>query len=129
MELAVKAAAICIVAALCVSFLKRSTPELGLLLSLAAAIVVLGCILTYAEGAAAILDELLGQTGLDRELFTPLFKIIGISLVSRLGTDLCKDAGQGTLASLVELSGTLCALLAAAPLLAAAAKVFGGWLL
>ena len=75
------------------------------------------------------MDELLENTGLERELFTPLLKIIGISLVSRLGADLCKDAGQGALSSLVELSGTLCALLAAAPLLAAAAHVFGGWML
>jgi len=124
-----KTAVICVAAALGVLFLKRAAPELALLLSLAAAAAVLSCVFTQVRSAAGLLEGLLDSTGLDREFFVPLLKIVGVSLVARLGADLCKDAGQSALSSLVELSGTLCALLAAAPLLAAAAQILGGWLL
>ena len=129
MELTFQAAALCVTAALGAVFLKRGTPELGLLLSLAAAGAVLGLLLSRGREAAGLLDRLLEGTELDRELFAPLVKIVGISLVSRLGADLCRDGGQSALASLVELCGTCCALLAAAPLLTAAVRLFGGWLL
>ena len=46
MELIFKAVAICLVAALAAVFLKRGTPELSLLLSLATAVTVLACILS-----------------------------------------------------------------------------------
>ena len=129
MELAYKTAALCLIAALTAVFLRRGTPELGLVLSLATAAVVLLAILSPLEEALTLLDGLLERTGLERALFLPLLRIVGISLVARLGADLCRDAGQGTLASLVELSAALCSLLAAAPLLTTAAKLFGGWMI
>ena len=128
MELTVKTAVICLVAALGAAFLKKGTPEFSMLLSVAAVAVVLTGAAASAEGIIAAVQRLIRQTGMEEELFTPLFKVVGISLVSRLGSELCKDAGQGALASLVELSGTLCAFVAAAPLFAAAAELFGGWM-
>ena len=128
MELAYKAAAICVVAALTGAFLKRGTPEIALLLALATAVAVLGWSLEGLETVSAALERFLDQAGLERRLFLPLVKIVGISLVARLGADLCRDAGQGMLASLGELCGTLCALAAAMPLLTEAAGLFGGWM-
>ena len=128
METVYQTAAICIIAALAAAFLRRGTPELGLLLSLATAAAVLLALLAPLEEALAMLDGLLERTGLERALFAPLVRIVGISLAARLGADLCRDAGQGALASLVELSAALCALLAAAPLLTTAARLFGGWM-
>ena len=128
MELAVKAVVICLVAALCASFLKKGVPELALLLSLAAAAVVALSLLDKAGEAAELLKDLMERTGLEGELFAPLLRIVGISLVTKLGTELCKDAGQGALGALVEISGTLCALAAASPLLLAAVEMLGGWM-
>ena len=42
---------------------------------------------------------------------------VGIALVVRVGGDLCRDAGESALASAVETAGSICALLAALPLL------------
>ena len=48
-----------------------------------------------------------------------LISPIGIALVVQVGGNLCRDAGESALASVVETAGTLCALLAALPLLRA----------
>ena len=72
------------------------------------------------EKIREMVDALLSQAGLDGALFAPILKIIAISLVARLGGDVCRDSGQKALGAVVDLAGTFCALLAAEPLLRAA---------
>ena len=67
----------------------------------------------------AFLGELGSASGVSADLFMPLYKTIGIALVVQVGGNLCRDAGESALASVVETAGTLCALLAALPLLRA----------
>ena len=126
MELVVKAVVICIVVSLTAALLEKDTPQLGLLLVLAAIAVVMTFALSFYEEVRATAESLLEQSGLDRELFRPILKIIAISMIARLGGDLCKDSGQGTLASLLELVGTVCALIAAQPLLLRALEILLG---
>jgi len=100
-----------------VSVLKRNTPELALLLILAVVgAVMAGTFSLYGE-LVLFWHEMIGQTGLDSALFSPLIKIMAISLVTRIGSDICQDSGQKTLSFLMELTGTLCSLGAATPLL------------
>ena len=129
MELVLRAAAISLAAVMGAAFLKRGTPELGMVLTLTACLVIAGGALSEVRYAAGILREMVLRTGLEEELFAPLWKIVGISLAARLGAELCRDGGQGALAAMIELCGALCAFVAAAPLLAAAGKLFEGWLL
>lgn len=126
MELVVKAVVICIVVSLTAALLEKDTPQLGLLLVLAAIAVVMTFALSFYEEVQATAESLLAQSGLDGELFRPILKIIAISMIARLGGDLCKDGGQGTLASLLELVGTVCALIAAQPLLLRALEILLG---
>ena len=120
MELIAKVAVICVVVSLTALLLQRDTPELGLLLILGAIAVVMGFALSYYQEIREMVDALLSQAGLDGALFAPILKIIAISLVARLGGDVCRDSGQKALGAVVDLVGTFCALLAAEPLLRAA---------
>ncbi|WP_312614217.1 SpoIIIAC/SpoIIIAD family protein, partial [Oscillibacter sp.] len=67
--------------------------------------------------------ELTARTGVSNELFVPLYKTVGIALVVKIGSGLCKDAGAAALSSAVEIAGAVCALLAALPLLQKAMDV------
>ena len=123
MEWIVKIAVICVVTALTALLLERDTPELALLLVLAAVVVVMACAFSFFGEVEDLLRELLERTGLDGALFLPILKIIAISLVTRLGGDVCRDGGQKALASAMDVAGALCALLAARPLLTEALDV------
>ena len=120
MELIAKVVVICVVVALTALLLERDTPELGLLLTLGAIAVVMGFALSYYRDIREMVDTLLGQAGLDGELFLPILKIIAISMVTKLGGDVCRDSGQKALGAVIDLAGTFCSLLAAEPLLRAA---------
>ena len=110
MALVTQAAALCVIAALLGLVLRRSNPEITLLLALAAAAAVL---LALAE------PRLAEQSGVSRTLLTPLYKTVGIALVVKVGGGLCRDAGESALAAALEFAGTVCALLTALPLLRA----------
>ena len=110
---------LCVVGALLALVLKKVSPELALLLALAAVAAVL---LFLAEALGELLDflrEVGAASGLSEDLFIPLYKTAGIALVVKAGGSLCRDAGESALASAVETAGTVCALLVSLPLLRA----------
>lgn len=127
MELVAKAAVICVVVALTALLLERDTPELGLLLTLAAVAAVMTYALSFYQQVREMLETLMEQAGLDGALFAPILKIVAISLIARLGSDVCKDSGHGALSSLMDMTGTVCALLAAQPLLERTLALLLGW--
>ena len=52
-------------------------------------------------------------------------KTVGIAIVTKIGSDLCRDAGESALAAALEFAGTVCALLTALPLLRAVLELIG----
>ena len=79
--------------------------------------------------AGAVRRRLLAdKTGLSGAVFTPLWKVLAIALTVRVGGAFCRDAAQGALASVLETTGAVCALTAAAPLLLAVVDLVEGWL-
>ena len=89
----------------------------ALLLAVAAAVVVLLAVGQALEEVTGFLTELGERTGVSPELFVPLYKAVGIALVVRVGSSLCRDAGESALASVVETAGAVCALVVSLPLL------------
>ena len=71
------------------------------------------------EGLDSWVQSMSGVAENSEELFAPLYKTAAIALVVRAGGGLCRDAGESALAAVLETAGTVCALLAALPLMRA----------
>lgn len=119
MEQIFRVTGLCMVGALLALVLKKSSPELALLLALAAVTAVLLSLADALRELASFLREAGAVSGLSSDLLVPLYKTVGISLVVRVGGNLCRDAGESALAAAVEAAGTVCALLTSLPLLRA----------
>ena len=128
MELLVKLAALSLCVSAVALLLRRSDEALALILPLAALSV--GCALLLPEFAQmqALCSRALALTGLPAALFTPLAKVIGISLVTRFSCALCADAGQSALSALLGTAGAVCALVCALPLVSALLDLVEGFL-
>ena len=120
MELIAQVTALCVVGAILSLTVKKATPEFSLLLTLAAAVAVLIALTEPIGQIVEFLRELEEGSGLSKELFLPLYKTMGIALVVRVGSSLCRDAGESALASAVETAGAVCALIVSLPLLRSA---------
>ena len=110
METVVQIAAVCLAAAILGAVLRQHSPETAAVLGLAVCAVV-GVLLLRGLAAAG---------GLPEGLFTPLVKTLGIALVSRLGGEICRDAGQGAMAAVLDTAGAFGAVLVSLPLVRAA---------
>lgn len=111
-----KVTALCLVGMVFAVLLKKRGAEMGLLLTLAV-VAVAGTVLMQTAGQAlSMLERFIALGAFDTALFRPLIKTTGIAVVSRLGSDLCRDAGEGAMASLVEMTGSFSAILVALPL-------------
>ena len=119
METAVQAAGLCVIGAVLALVVRRGSPETALLLALAATAAVIALVVPALGELWAFLRQLEAYSGGSTELFAPLYKTAAIALVVRAGGGLCRDAGESALAAVLETAGTVCALLAALPLMRA----------
>ena len=125
MEGAVKLAAAAVTAAVLSGVLKKNTPELALLLVLAAGLWMLALAAGALGAAVALMEELAARAGLTDALLEPVLKVVALSILTRLTAELCRSAGEGGLAAFAEAAGTALALAAALPLVRAVAQLMG----
>ena len=128
MDLILRAVVLGLVGAVLCLVIQKKSPELGLVLALAVALLVVGLGL---ELVGAILDFaalLQDAAGLSPALLRPVLKTVGIGILTRIAADICKDAGQSAIAGAVELAGTVAALYIALPLMQTVFQMIGGLL-
>ncbi|MGI6604287.1 MAG: stage III sporulation protein AD [Firmicutes bacterium] len=105
------------ITALLAVLLNREKPELALLLGLATGTMILMFAMTRLAGVISVFEGLAERTGVDRQYFALLLKIIAIAYITEFGAQVCHDARQEALASTVELAGKALILLLAVPIL------------
>ena len=125
MEAMAKLAAVGVTAVVLSAVLKKNTPELALLLALAAGLWMLALAAEGLGAAVALMEELAEQAGLSEALLEPVVKTVALSILTKLTVEICRSAGEGGVAAFVETAGTALALLAALPLVRAVAQLMG----
>ena len=120
-----QAAALGLAGAVMALLLKKNAPELALALSIAVCLMGAGLAMELYSQLKDVVTMAREQTGLSPAVVGPVLKCVGVGVLTRLAADLCKDAGQGAMASAVELCGACCALAAALPLIRALMQMIG----
>lgn len=124
----IKLIALCVIGAAFLVFFKQCRPEFGLLLKLTVlAFIGVAVLLTFSSVASEIQDmqNLFGENG---ALVKILLKALGLSVIAQLAADICKDCGEQTLASAVEMTAKLSILLMALPAAKQLVEISLGWL-
>ena len=126
MELIVKAAALALTAALIGIVLRRTNPELSLLLSICTVVLIMGAALGFAKSFTELAQTVQRIFGVSETLIKPVLKCVAVAIIAKMTSDLCKDSSQAAAASAVELAGTVCALCIIMPLLMSMLTAIGG---
>ena len=125
METMARLAAVGVTAVVLSAVLRKNTPELPLLLALAAGLWMLALVGAGLGAVVELMKELAGQAGLSEALLEPVVKTVALSVLTKLTVEICRSAGEGGVAAFVETAGTVLALLAALPLVRAVARLMG----
>ena len=125
MEAMAKLTAVGVTAVVLSAVLRKNTPELALLLALAAGLWMLALTAEGLGAVAALIQELADQAGLSEALLEPVMKTVALSILTKLTVEICRSAGEGGVAAFVETAGAGLALTVALPLGRAVAQMMG----
>ncbi len=115
----IKVAVAGIIAAVCALTIRKQTPELAILLTICAGVLILMSCSGALASVTQFMDELVEVGGLSPGIVAPVMKVTGIAIITRLASNFCTDAKEGALAATVEAAGTVLALLVVLPLMSA----------
>lgn len=126
MELIFKSAAVALLSTVTALLIKRTNPELSLMVGAVTASVILLATLGFASEINELIRLVKSIVGTSDTLIAPVLKCVAIALVTRYTAELCRDSAQGATAAAVETAGTMCAMSVAMPLIISMLRLIGG---
>ncbi|HZK57960.1 MAG TPA: stage III sporulation protein AD [Clostridia bacterium] len=109
--------AIGLIATILSILIKNEKPEIGMYISLAAGIIIFLFIITRLQSVIEILGQLANKVNIDSIYLSIVLKIVGIAYIAEFGAQVCKDAGEGVMASKIEFAGKILIMVMAVPIL------------
>lgn len=119
MELSWKITALALVAVVLCVLIRENQKPLSVVLSVLACVGIMLLGITLLEPIYEVFNKLAGLSGMEDEIVSPMLKVTGVGLLTRICVGICQDAGEGALGKTVEVCGTILAMYAALPLLLA----------
>ncbi|WP_139904271.1 stage III sporulation protein AD [Clostridium thermarum] len=106
--------------ALCiVQIFKDRRSDIAVQISIVAGIVIFLFMLTKITAVMQFLQQLAAKANIDFVYLNTVLKILGIAYLASFCSEICRDAGESSLASKVEFSGKILILVLAIPILMA----------
>ncbi len=108
-----------LVTAVLAVIVRSQRPELAILLSTAAGLIIFLLILGKVAVVISTVRELADRAGISAVYFGTIMKIVGIAYIAEFGAQVCRDAGEGALAAKIELAAKVIIVVLAVPIVAA----------
>lgn len=115
----VKIAAFVLVALSIVLIFKDRRQDLAVQISLAAGILIFFFMIDKLKEVLNVIELFASRANIDAVYIKTVFKVLGIAYIATFCSEICKDAGEGSLASKIEFAGKILILILAIPILMA----------
>lgn len=99
--------------------LRQIRPEIAIQLTILTAIIIFLLILGKVKVIIELLQNLADQANISSYYLLIVLKIVGIAYLAEFGAQICRDAGEGALATKVEMAAKVSVLVLAIPIIAA----------
>lgn len=106
-----------LIATILMLLIKEQKPIFAVLLALISAIFIFFLVVDKIVDVIRILERLAVQAELNLVFLETILKIIGIAYIAEFGAQMTRDAGQGAIASKIELAGKVLILVMAVPII------------
>lgn len=106
-----------LVATILALVIKEQKPMFAFLLAIASGVIIFYFLVGKISEVIRILERLAVQADLNLVFLETILKIIGIAYIAEFGAQMTRDAGQGAIASKIELAGKVLILVMAVPII------------
>ena len=92
----------------------------ALLLSTITGIIIFSALIGKVGYVIQVFADLAGRANVNQFYLGTILKIVGIAYITEFGAQICKDAGEGSIAGRIEFAGKIFIMVLAMPIVAAA---------
>lgn len=103
MDEIIKIVGIGLIALVLIIIVKQYRPEFALYISLIAGVLILCLAIDNLQSVINLLKQICQKSGVNSKFLGILLKMTGIAFLAEFAISICKDAGEGAIASKVEL--------------------------
>ena len=103
----IKIIGIGLIALIIIILLKQYRPEFAIYISLLAGVLILILVMDDLKGIISLLQTLASKASINSTFLTLLIKITGIAFISEFAVSICKDSGEGAIASKIEIGSKI----------------------
>ena len=103
MEDIIKIIAVGLIAVIIVIIIKQYKPEFAIYVSIITGAIILYMIFGKLQGIINLLQNISSKAGVNSQFLSLLLKITGITFLAEFAINICKDAGEGAIASKIEI--------------------------
>jgi stage III sporulation protein AD len=96
---------------------KEQKPMFAFMIAIVTGIIIFLFVIDKISEVINILERLAAQANLNMIYLETILKMIGIAYIAEFGAQVTKDAGQGAIASKIELAGKVLILVMAVPII------------
>jgi stage III sporulation protein AD len=100
-------------------FVKERNKEAAILISLVTGVIIFLFALSKVEAVIEVLWKLASSANINLFYLTTILKIIGIAYIAEFGSQICKDAGEGSIAAKIEFAAKVLVMVLALPIIVA----------
>lgn len=100
-------------------FVKERNKEIAILVSMITGIIIFLFAVSKIGAILEVLEELASRANVNMFYLTTVLKIIGIAYIAEFGAQICKDAGEGSIASKIEMAAKILIMVLALPIFVA----------
>lgn len=108
-----------LIATILAVILREQKPEIAMQVSIVTGLIIFIFVITKLSSVLAVLKYFASKTNIDLMYFTTILKVIAIAYITEFGAQVCKDAGESSIASKIEFGGKVIIMIMAIPILAA----------
>ncbi|MDT3698177.1 MAG: stage III sporulation protein AD [Thermincola sp.] len=115
----IKIVGIGLVATVIVVIIKQQRPELAVQLSILVGAVIFTMMLGKINSVVNLLQEMARRSNISLFYMETILKIVGVAYIAEFGAQICRDAGEGAIASKIEFAAKVIVIVLAIPVIAA----------
>jgi stage III sporulation protein AD len=106
-----------IVATVIIIVIKAQRPEIAIQISILTGIILFMMVAGKLSAVIELLKSYSQKVNIDMIYLATLLKIIGIAYIAQFGAEICRDAGESSIASKIELAGKVVIIVLAVPII------------
>ena len=119
----IKIVGIAFIALIIVVILKQYRPEFAIYVSLLTGALIIVLVLDKLTSVIGLLQNLASKTNINSQFLGLILKITGIAFLSEFAVSICQDAGEGAIASKIEIGSKVIIIAMSIPIITSLLEV------